>query len=59
MDAVAATTCRDPKDDKFLALALAADADVIVSSDEGSLIHNPWLGIVIVTPSRFLKMLNP
>ncbi len=46
--------CRDAKDDHFLALALAAEADVVVSSDQDLLVLNPWRGIPIVTPGEFL-----
>jgi len=46
--------CRDPLDDKFLALALSADADVIISSDEDLLVLHPWRGVPIVTAAEFL-----
>jgi uncharacterized protein len=46
--------CRDPKDNQFLALALAAEADALVSSDEDLLVLHPWRGIAIVTPADFL-----
>ena len=46
--------CRDPKDHKFLALALAAEADVLVSSDRDLLILHPWRGIPIMIPAEFL-----
>ena len=46
--------CRDPKDDQFLALALAAEADALVSSDEDLLVLHPWRGKAIVTPADFL-----
>lgn len=46
--------CRDPKDTQFLALALASEADAIVSSDEDLLILHPWRGIPIVTSAEFL-----
>ena len=46
--------CRDPKDNQFLALVLAAEADVLVSSDEDLLVLHPWRGIPIVTPEKFL-----
>jgi len=46
--------CRDPKDDKFLALAVAAEADVLVSSDKDLLVLHPWRGIGIVTPAEFV-----
>jgi predicted nucleic acid-binding protein len=45
---------RDPKDDKFLALALVAEADVLVSSDKDLLVLHPWRGIGIVTPAEFV-----
>jgi uncharacterized protein len=48
-------SCRDPKDDKFLALAQAAEAGVLVSSDEDLLILHPWRAVAIVTPLEFLS----
>lgn len=47
--------CRDPLDNKFLALALSAEADTIVSSDEDLLVLHPWRGMPIVTPGKFLS----
>jgi putative PIN family toxin of toxin-antitoxin system len=41
--------CRDDKDNKFLALALAAKADFIVSSDIHLLEMNPYRGIEIIS----------
>ena len=49
------TECRDPKDDKFLALALDSEGDCIVSGDRDLLALNPWRGIEIVLPASFLK----
>jgi len=46
--------CRDSMDNKFLALALAAGADAIVSTDEDLLVLDPWRAIAILTPARFL-----
>ncbi len=46
--------CRDPRDNKFLALALVASAAAIVSSDDDLLILHPWRGIPILTPAQFL-----
>lgn len=46
--------CRDPNDNKFLALALAAEADVIVSGDEDLLVLHPWRGISILNPADFI-----
>jgi putative PIN family toxin of toxin-antitoxin system len=49
---------RDPDDNKFLALALAAEADVLVSSDQDLLVLHPWRGIPIVRPAEFLDSLR-
>jgi hypothetical protein len=46
--------CRDAKDDKYLELALAADASTVVSSDEDLLVLHPWRGVRIVRPSDHL-----
>jgi putative PIN family toxin of toxin-antitoxin system len=50
--------CRDPKDNQFLALALVAEADFLVSSDEDLLVMNPWRRITIMTPRDFLSRLE-
>lgn len=47
--------CRDPRDNKFLALAAHCSADALVSSDDDLLALNPWQGIPILTPAQFLK----
>ncbi len=49
-------TCRDPKDDKFLALALAAKAQFIVTGDADLLVLNPYQGIIIMKPAAFLEL---
>ena len=49
-------SCRDGEDDFLLALAMAAEADVIVSSDRDLLVMHPWRGVRIVTPAEFLEM---
>lgn len=46
--------CRDPKDDKFLELALNGRADAIVSGDTDLLALDTFRGIPIVTPAAFL-----
>jgi uncharacterized protein len=49
--------CRDPKDDKYLALAAGGGADVIVSSDVRHLLSmHPWRGIPILSPADFLAI---
>ena len=50
--------CRDPKDDKFLEVAVSGEAEVIVSGDEDLLVLNPFRGIPILPPADFLKMLS-
>lgn len=52
------TACRDPKDNKFLEVAVAGYADVIVSGDEDLLILHPFEGIPIVPPRTFLELLD-
>jgi putative PIN family toxin of toxin-antitoxin system len=49
------TACRDPKDDKFLELAVNGHADLIVSGDADLLTLNPFQGIPIVTPADFVQ----
>ncbi len=48
------TDCRDPKDNKFLELALSGKATHIVSGDEDLLVLHPFRGIPILTPQAFL-----
>lgn len=45
--------CRDPDDDRVLALALAFRADVLVTGDDDLLVLHPWSGIPIVRPRDF------
>ena len=45
--------CRDPQDNKFLSLALACEADRLVSSDDDLLVLNPYRGIPILRPKAF------
>ena len=47
--------CRDPKDDKFLEVALNGRADVIITGDEDLLGLHPWRGIQVSSPKDFLK----
>ncbi len=48
------TECQDPKDDKFLELALSGNADVIVTGDQDLLCLHRWRGIAILSPADFL-----
>jgi putative PIN family toxin of toxin-antitoxin system len=46
--------CRDPKDNKYLALAHESRAACIVTGDKDLLDLNPYRGIAILTPRQFL-----
>jgi len=48
--------CRDPKDNKFLELAVAAKASCIITGDDDLLILHPFRGIPIVNANDFLNM---
>ncbi|WP_408733647.1 putative toxin-antitoxin system toxin component, PIN family [Mucilaginibacter sp.] len=48
--------CRDPKDNKFLELAVTAGASCIVSGDQDLLILHPFNNIPILPPADFLKL---
>jgi len=50
------TDCRDAKDNKYLELAAAAGATLIVSSDNDLLVLDPWRGVRIVRPAEYLMM---
>lgn len=47
--------CRDPKDDKFLELAVNGAADLIITGDKDLLDLNPFRRIPIVAPATFLE----
>ena len=48
------TDCSDPKDNKFLELAIDGNAQLIVSGDSHLRDMHPFRGIVIVTPAELL-----
>lgn len=48
--------CRDPKDDKFLELAVDGNADWIVTGDKDLLELSPPEGILIITPAAVLAL---
>lgn len=52
--AIEVADCADPKDNKFLALAEAAEAELIVASDPHLTDMHPWRGIPIMPPAAFL-----
>ena len=46
--------CRDAKDDKYLELAVAAGAGIIVSGDADLLVLHPWRAVRILRPAEYL-----
>jgi putative PIN family toxin of toxin-antitoxin system len=48
------TECRDPKDNKFLELAVSGEATHIISGDNDLLALHPFRGIPILAPHHFI-----
>jgi putative PIN family toxin of toxin-antitoxin system len=48
------TDCRDPKDNKYLELAVETKAACIISGDQDLLVLTPFRGISVLTPREFL-----
>jgi len=46
--------CRDPKDNKFLEVAVSGQATQLITGDADLLVLNPFQGIRIVSPQEFL-----
>ena len=46
--------CRDPRDDKFIELAVHGRADLLLTGDADLLALNPFHGVTILTPAAFL-----
>jgi hypothetical protein len=46
--------CRDPKDNKYLELAVSGKAECIVTGDNDLLVLTPFRGIAILTIQEFL-----
>ena len=46
--------CRDPKDNKFLEVAVNGMADMLITGDNDLLDLNPFRGIIIITPADFI-----
>ncbi|HVO01038.1 MAG TPA: putative toxin-antitoxin system toxin component, PIN family [Candidatus Cybelea sp.] len=46
--------CRDPKDDKFLEVALNGSADLIITGDKDLLALDPFHEVRIIRPARYL-----
>ena len=47
--------CDDPDDDKFLAVAIAGDAETIISGNKHLLDVNGYAGIEILRPAEFIE----
>ena len=47
--------CRDPKDDKFLEVALNGKAHLILTGDADLLALHPGRGVAILSPAKYLK----
>lgn len=47
--------CRDKDDDAVLALAIAAQADIVISGDDDLLSLHPFEGIPVLTPAQALQ----
>jgi putative PIN family toxin of toxin-antitoxin system len=52
------TDCRDPRDNKFLELAVDGNAQYIITGDDDLLQLSPYHGIKILTPAEFIKEMN-
>ncbi|MBD2483492.1 putative toxin-antitoxin system toxin component, PIN family [Planktothrix sp. FACHB-1365] len=50
------TDCRDPKDNKYLELAVSGKAQYIITGDKDLLILNPFREIKILQPDEFLSI---
>lgn len=50
---LAEPACRDPDDDRILALCRAYLAVALITGDKDLLVLDPWEGLRIVTPSDF------
>jgi uncharacterized protein len=50
------TDCRDPRDNKFLELAVSGRATHIVTGDSDLLVLHPFRAIIVVSPSSFLTL---
>jgi len=51
--------CRDRKDNRFLDLALAGRAGLIISGDGDLLDLDPWRGVRILTPAAYVADRSP
>ncbi len=47
--------CRDPKDDKFLEVALNGEANLILTGDRDLLALHPFRGVDILSPREYIE----
>lgn len=52
------TICRDPKDVKFLELALNGEADYLITGDKDLLVLEKFENTQIISPIEFLKIIK-
>ena len=48
-------TCRDPRDDKFLDVAINGEACALITGDRDLLALHPFLGLPIISAADFLR----
>ena len=53
---ISISACRDPRDDKFLELAVSGNADVLITGDADLLALHPFQGIFILVPADYLAL---
>ena len=52
------TDCRDPRDNKFLELAIDGQANYLVTGDQDLHVLNPFQSIEVLSPKQFLQRLH-
>jgi predicted nucleic acid-binding protein len=52
-------SCRDPKDNKFLEVAVSGQATQLITGDADLLVLDPFQGIRILSPQEFLDLASP
>ena len=50
--------CRDPKDDKFLELAINGNAEYLITGDKDLLVLNPFRGTYILSAKDFIAKIS-
>lgn len=57
-EAEVAPSCRDPKDNKFLAHSSVCGTAALICSDADLLVMHPWQGVPIITPGAFVELVG-